>query len=103
MAENSALLEKVHAGTMPDSEACTWLCGTFYHPAYDDFTVAERDGAVWLDYGNFHAPVRVTEDEEIIACEEDPVPDYMKLRRMEGGLFVETSDLAMWLPFRRVE
>ena len=103
MAENSALLEKVHAGTMPDSEACTWLCGTFCHPAYDDFTVAERDGAVWLDYGNFHAPVRVTEDEEIIACEEDPVPDYMKLRRMEGGLFVETSDLAMWLPFRRVE
>ena len=93
----------VYAGTIPDSEACTWLCGTFYHPAYDDFTVAERDGAVWLDYGNFHAPVRVTEDEEIIACEEDPVPDYMKLRRMEGGLFVETSDLAMWLPFRRVE
>ena len=42
------------------------------------------------------------EDGTIIACEQDPVPDYMKLRRMEGGLSVETSDLAMWLPFQRV-
>ena len=79
-----------------------WLCGTFYHPAYDDFTISEWDGELWLDYGNFSAPVRVMEDGTIIACEQDPVPDYMKLRRMEGGLSVETSDLAMWLPFQRI-
>ena len=102
MAGRAARVDSAYSGRVPPDAMRAWLCGTFYHPAYDDFTISEWDGELWLDYGNFSAPVRVMEDGTIIACEQDPVPDYMKLRRMEGGLSVETSDLAMWLPFQRV-
>ena len=42
-------------------------------------------------------------DGTALACEEDVVPDWMKLRFAPEGLEVQTSDLRMWLPFRRVE
>lgn len=103
MAKRAESVGKAYAGEVPSPEMRRWLCGKFYHPAYDDFTIVERDGDVWLEYGNFQAPVRVLADGSIIACEQDAVPDYMKLRRMENGLWVETSDLAMWLPFQRME
>ena len=103
MSGGSAVLEAAHAGKALDAGAKALFCGRFYHPAYDDFTVFEQEGAVWLDYGNFRATVTLQPDGTALACEEAVVPDWMKLRSAPEGLEVQTSDLRMWLPFRRVE
>ncbi len=77
--------------------------GRFFNPAYDDFTVSQRDDDIWLDYGTFRARVRMMPDDTALACEDDPSPDWMSLQRAQSGLLVETSDLAMRLPFTGME
>ena len=88
---------------MPTDAEFRTFGGRFYHPAYDDFTVSRRDGDVWLDYGRFRARVRMLPDGAALACEDDPQPDWMELHETENGLAVATSDLAMRLPFQRID
>ena len=102
-AESATPLLQARQGRVPGDADLRVLGGRFYHPAYDDFTVKRRENDVWLDYGGFRAPLRVLEDGTALACEDDPSPDWMKLSPTDGGLLVETSDLAMQLPFARIE
>lgn len=102
MRETSGVLEEARTGASLSEEERETFCGRFFHPAYDDFTVGERDGGLWLDYGIFHAAVTMQPDGTALACEKDDVPDWMRLRPAEGGLEVKTSDLNMWLPFSRI-
>lgn len=102
-AGSAAPLLQARQGRVPDDADLCMFGGRFYHPAYDDFTVTHRDNDVWLDYGSFRAPLRLLEDGTALACEDDPSPDWMKLSPAAGGLLVETSDLAMQLPFSRIE
>ena len=103
MSGGSKTLEAAHTGKPLDNAAKAAFCGQFFHPAYDDFTVLEEKDAVWLHYGNFRAKVTLQPDGTALACEEDAVPDWMKLRPAAHGLDVMTSDLAMWLPFTRTK
>lgn len=103
MSGGSETLEAAHGGLPLEEAQKSVFCGRFYHPAYDDFTVSQRDGRVWLDYGRFHAEVTLQPDGTALACEEDPVPDWMRLRPVERGLEVKTSDLNLWLPFVKIE
>lgn len=96
-------LARAVQGRALNGEELAVFTGRFFHPAYDDFTVSRRDGDVWLDYGAFCARVRMMPDGAALACEDDPAPDWMELRAEEKGLLVETSDLAMRLPFTRIE
>jgi len=96
-------LARARTGRMPTDAEFRTFGGRFYHPAYDDFTVSRRDGDVWLDYGRFRARVRMLPDGAALACEDDPQPDWMELHETENGLAVATSDLAMRLPFQRID
>ena len=102
MAGTSRTLEQAHSGAPLDATHQAQFCGRFFHPAYDDFTVEMREGKAWLDYGIFHVPVTLQPDGTALACEEDDVPDWMRLRPAKDGLEVMTSDLEMWLPFTRI-
>ena len=73
-----------------------------FHELIEEQNREEKD-AVWLHYGNFRAKVTLQPDGTALACEEDAVPDWMKLRPAAHGLDVMTSDLAMWLPFTRTK
>jgi len=91
------------AGRAPTAAELRTYGGRFFHPAYDDFTVAAAaEGGARLDYGIFHAPLRLLDDGTALACEDDAAPDWMRLRPREGGLWVKTSDLDLWLPFDRI-
>ena len=103
MSGGSEVLSAAHAGAPLGEKEIPQFCGRFFHPAYDDFTVTCGQGNATLEYGNFRAAVTLQPDGTVLACEEDAVPDWMRLRPAPGGLEVMTSDLAMWLPFRRVE
>ena len=103
MSGGSEVLSAAHAGAPLGEKEIPQFCGRFFHPAYDDFTVTCGQGNATLEYGNFRAAVTLQPDGTALACEEDAVPDWMRLRPAPGGLEVMTSDLAMWLPFRRVE
>lgn len=101
--KGSEKLQRAREGRAPDDEDMKLFGGRFFNPAYDDFTVSRRDGDVWLDYGAFRARLRVLPGGAALACEEDPAPDWMELYPDKDGLLVETSDLAMRLPFTRME
>ncbi|HWQ58998.1 MAG TPA: serine hydrolase domain-containing protein [Clostridia bacterium] len=102
-AKGAEPLDRARKGRMPTDAELRVFGGRFFHPAYDDFTVSRRSGDVWLDYGRFLARVRVMPDGSALACEDDPQPDWMELYETENGLAVATSDLAMRLPFLRID
>ncbi len=90
-------------GRLPDETEQSRLLGRFFHPAYEDFTVARRGEELWLDYGNFTGPVRMLPDGTALACQQDAIPDWMQLQPREGGLLVKTSDLDLWLKFDKID
>lgn len=102
MSENSEMPALAKEGFAPTEEELRVFGGRFYNPAYDDFVLTRRDGDVWLDYGIFHAPARMLKDGMVLCCEDDAAPDWMLLKPRDGGLWVKTSDLDLWLPFEKI-
>jgi len=81
------------------------LIGSYEHPAYEVFDIAEKDGGLWFLYGDFKAPIVRNAEGKLSAYEktlDGLAPDHVDLEEVDGGLKLHDSDSALWMSFKKI-
>ena len=96
-------LKKYEVGTPATAASHPYLVGTFRHPGYEEFVVAEEDGILTFTYGDFKARLAEEKDGRITGYSGDLdglTPAGIELFPQENGdLRLQTSDSELKMLF----
>ena len=81
------------------------LIGEYWHPAYENFAIENRDGQLWFSYGSFEAPLTHRRCDGRICgytgTLDGLAPDHVELFPEGRDLRLLTSDSDLRMLFRR--